>query len=318
MKKKDTILISIIIILLISLVGTIIYYNQDKMLKTTGEVLVVGSNYLLVGTSDNEDYVIKTKDTNYQVGDKIELELTKLNKKKTPYEATAKNITIIKDEQANNSDNSNHTNNNSNNDNDITNNNLPSKEESTNNDKVDNNEVTNNKENNQSNNQSNNETESNSEQKVIKYFEDLNNEITTYNNNDETLGKTIKSKFVKCVDFLFYDEEINGKTFKELTNATKLKILEIAMIIDSKIESKFPGYKESINTSYQNIKTKIIEKYLETTTNICNNDPDLCITAKEGFNDLKENFGITWDVIKELAKNGVTKLKDWYEIWRYQ
>ena len=149
------------------------------------------------------------------------------------------------------------------------------------------------------------------------YFENLNNELTTYDNN-QTISEKIKSKFVKCVDFLFYDEEINGKTFKELTNATKLKILEIAMIIDSKIESKFPGYKESINTSYQNIKTKIIEKYLETTTNICNNDPDLCITAKEGFNDLKENFGITWEVIKELAKNGVTKLKDWYEIWRYQ
>ena len=109
-------------------------------------------------------------------------------------------------------------------------------------------------------------------QEVVTYFEDLNNEVTNYNNNDETLGKKIKSKFIKCVDFIFYDGEIGGKTFKELSNQAKLKILEISMNIDAKIDNKFPGYKESISSSYQNIKSKIIEKYLETTTNICNND----------------------------------------------
>ena len=306
MKKKDLIFISIIIILILSLVGTIIYYNQDKTINTTGEVLAVGSNYLLIGTPDNEDYVVKTTDINYQVGDKVELELKKINKKKTPYESTAKNINIIESKEQNNIDNQ--LNENSNNIDNTSNNKLPSNQESTNNNDITNNVETNNK-------------EDNSEQPVIKYFEDLNNDITTYNSNnddDETLGKTIKEKFVKGIDFLFYDEEIGGKTFKELTNATKLKILEIAMIIDSKIESKFPGYKDSINNSYQNIKTKIVEKYLEITTDICNNDPNLCVTAKEGFSNLKEKFGITWDVIKELTKNGVTKLKDWYEIWRYQ
>ena len=40
-----------------------------------------------------------------------------------------------------------------------------------------------------------------------------------------------------------------------------MKILEIAMNIDSKIENKFPEYKEDISSSYQNIKSKIVEKY---------------------------------------------------------
>ena len=84
-------------------------------------------------------------------------------------------------------------------------------------------------------------------------------------------------------------------------NIGKLKVLSLALSIDSKIEEKFPDYKDSISSKYQNIKSNIIEKYLEITTNICNNDEDLCVTAKEGFADLKVNFGITWDIIKELA-----------------
>ena len=90
------------------------------------------------------------------------------------------------------------------------------------------------------------------------------------------------------------------------------------MNIDEKIETKFPEYKESISSTYQNIKSKIVKKYLETTTNICNNDKDLCKTAKEGFSNLKEKFGLTWDFIKDLTGDGISKLKDWYEIWKYK
>ena len=67
----------------------------------------------------------------------------------------------------------------------------------------------------------------------------------------------------------------------------------------------------------QPIKSKIVSKYLEITTSLCNNNSSLCETAKDNFKDIKENFGITWDFIKELTKNGISNLKDWYEIWRY-
>lgn len=160
--------------------------------------------------------------------------------------------------------------------------------------------------------------EINNEENIIQYFQDFDNELTNYNNNDETLGKKIKSKFITCIDFIFYDKEINGITFKELTNKTKLKILEITMSIDSKIESKFPNYKEEINNTYQNIKSKIIEKYLDTTTNICNEDKVLCNIAKKNFQSLKENFNITWNFIKNLIGSSTSKLKNWYEIWKYK
>lgn len=152
------------------------------------------------------------------------------------------------------------------------------------------------------------------ESEIVNYFEELNFELDTQTN----LSQKIKEKFVKCIDFIFYGQEIGGKTFKELTNDAKLKILEITLSIDSKIDNKFPNYKDSINEKYQNIKSKIIEKYLEITTNICNNNQKTCNKAKEGFKNLKENFGITWDLIKEFIGTNTNKLKDWYEIWRYK
>lgn len=152
------------------------------------------------------------------------------------------------------------------------------------------------------------------ESEIVNYFEELNFELDTQTN----LSQKIKEKFVNCIDFIFYDKEIGGKTFKELTNDAKLKILEITLSIDSKIDNKFPNYKDTINEKYQNIKSKIIERYLEITANICNNNQETCNKAKEGFKNLKESFGITWDLIKEFIGTNTNKLKDWYEIWKYK
>lgn len=296
MKKKDIILISVIIILLISLIGTIIYFTKSENLTTEGEVLIVGSNYLLVGTTDGTDYIIKNDNKKYQEGDKLKLTLTNIKKDELPYEAKAKKIIRIKENENNNQQNTNQENNQPN-------------ENSSNNQQQENTQT----------NQNNNQTIVSTEEDIVSYFENLNNQVKKYNtnSNDESLSKTIKSKFVECVDFIFYGTKIKGKTFEELSNEAKIKIISLALSVDSKIDEYFPGYKDTISNKYQSIKSKLIEKYLETTTNICNNDPNLCQTAKENFSSLKENFGITWDLIKDIASNGLSKLKDWYEIWRY-
>ena len=80
MKKKDLIFISIIIILLISLIITIIYFKKNNNTMISGEVLAVGSNYLLIGTSDNEDYVINTNTKDYQIGDELKLSINNIKK----------------------------------------------------------------------------------------------------------------------------------------------------------------------------------------------------------------------------------------------
>lgn len=298
-KKYINIIIIFIIILTILLLYNLINNKRYETTTIEAKILAIGSNYLLVTENNTSDYIIYTKELNYNIGDILEIELKNIDKNKSPYEANAIKISTI--EKVNQTQNNQSTND----------------KENTNNQE----QTTPNKntvQNNENINENKNENiNTNNEENIIAYFESLDEELTNYNNDDENIGQKIKSKFVSCIDFIFYNKEINGITFNELTNKTKLKILEITLSIDSKIESKFPDYKKNISSTYQNIKSKIIEKYLEITTNICNEDKELCNNAKESFKNLKNTFGITWEFIKELIGNGTSKLKDWYEIWRY-
>ena len=297
-------------IIIIFLVVHILTTKNTTNTVVEGEVLAKGTDYILLTTDDSTDYIINTKDTDYSEGDKIKVETKKVSKNKSPIEVTPEKITIIKKKEN-------------------------TKIEDNQKDKItvptentqDNQTTTNNSQNNQTtteqNNQNNQSTqttpeENYSEDDVVNYFNDLDNNLTTYSDNDETLKSKIKTNFVKCIDFIFYGKEIGGKTFAELSNSAKIKILKIAFSIDSKIDSKIPGYKDTISSAYHNIKSKLVEKYLETTTKICESDQELCKNAKAGFQDLKTNFGITWDIIKSIAGECSTKLKNWYEIWRYK
>jgi len=154
------------------------------------------------------------------------------------------------------------------------------------------------------------------EEDVISYFSNREKEIKN-NQEDKTLREKVKETFVSIVDFIFYDKEIKGYTFDELTTKTKLKIIEIALSIDNKIDKYFPDYKETIKDKYIDIKGKLAVKYLEFTEKLCDSvGSDVCSQAKEDFNTMKESFGFTWELIKELAKSGSDKVKEFYESWK--
>lgn len=156
----------------------------------------------------------------------------------------------------------------------------------------------------------NNDTMNNGENPV-SYFENVSN------SNDENV---LKTGFILIVDFLFYDKEIGGFTFSELTNEAKLSVMKYALIIDQKIDSFFPGYKETIGngvkTVYSNVKVFVVELYLDTVSVICDNNESLCTNAKADFQSMKDSFGVTWDFIKKLADSGTEKLKRWYEVFK--
>ena len=182
--------------------------------------------------------------------------------------------------------------------------------------------------NNNNNNNNNNDNDNSNDNSDFEEDENLGNDenisispVSFFENveksNDENV---IKDGFIKIVDFLFYDGTIHGYKFSELTSEAKLKIMKIALSLDKKIDEYFPGYKESISSgaknAYNSVKAFVVELYLDTTSKICTNDPQLCKFAKEDFAYMKESFGITWDFIKNLANVGVDKLKEWYEIFR--
>ena len=153
------------------------------------------------------------------------------------------------------------------------------------------------------------------EQEVINYFEAQESSIKS--GNDKTFREKAKEGFVTIVDFIFYDKEIKGHTFKELTNTAKLKIISIALKIDSKIDSYFPDYKDKIKGTYNNIKEKLVEKYLEYTQKLCEAvGSDTCNQAKKDWEALKKNFKITGEYLKQLGITGTDKLKTWYENFR--
>ena len=150
---------------------------------------------------------------------------------------------------------------------------------------------------------------------VLGFFQSVDKELDKKN-----VGESVKESFIIIIDFLFYDGEIYGSKFNDLTEAIKLKVLKIGASIDKKIDTVFPGYKESIsgnvNRIYLGIKEKIIEKYLDITVNVCRKDQSICDQAKADFRDMKNSFNLTWDFITGLAKKSLGKLSDWYIIWK--
>ena len=154
----------------------------------------------------------------------------------------------------------------------------------------------------------------NADEEIIAYMKETEGYF-----NDMSLQEEIKVRFIAIVDFLFYNGTIKNYTLNDLSSKAKLQVLKIALSIDNKIENYIPGYKESITSTtgkvYTGIKTKIIEVYLNTTTKICNYDRSLCEAAKNDFQEIKENFSITWNVIKDLITSGTDNLKEWYEIY---
>lgn len=125
----------------------------------------------------------------------------------------------------------------------------------------------------------------------------------------------IKENFIKIVDFIFYDRDINGYYFKDLTNGAKLKVIYYATMLDNLIDKEFPSYKENLSEKYNNTKAKLVKLYLEKSSEYCKNNENVCRQAKSDFAVLKKSLNITFDFIKGLCQDGTQKLKEWYEIY---
>ena len=156
---------------------------------------------------------------------------------------------------------------------------------------------------------------STTEEVVITYFQNEENKFSNYTNQDDSsLREKAKNSFITIVDFIFYGKDIKGYTFEGLTNSAKLQIIKIALTIDNKIDEYFPNYKTIMKDKYDDIKGQLAVKYLEITSSLCEKvGVDICNQAKDDFNNMKESFGFTWSLIKELAKSGKNKVKDYYE-----
>lgn len=165
---------------------------------------------------------------------------------------------------------------------------------------------------------SNDSNTDNSDEAIIKQFESVEEDIKSVDNTniDESLEKKLKKNFIILTDFIFYDGKINGKTFNELSDEAKAKILVIYERIDNKTETLFPNYKEEIrksaNKAYNNIKegiAKLKEKYIEKV-----GDETYENTMKI-YEEDKERLKEAYMPIIEKARERAFELKDRAESW---
>ena len=159
---------------------------------------------------------------------------------------------------------------------------------------------------------------------VIEELEEIekNTESLLKEGTSESVGEKAKGIFISLVDFVFYDGEINGVTFDELSEAGKEKVLKIVSSIDTKIENKFPNYKDEISdktfsafnkaselikNGANNIKEFSKEKLGEENYNAIIDAKDELVTyTKAAVSIIKEVGGNFWANAKE-------KIKTWYE-----
>lgn len=166
----------------------------------------------------------------------------------------------------------------------------------------------------ESNSNIDNSTSNNVTSEVVEYssndevvINSLESSLNSINNGDadsKSFGDSAKGLFVSIVDFLFYDGEINGVTFDELTDSGKQKVLEIANKVDGAIESKMPGYKETISDTASKAFNKASEVIKSGANNLNN-------FAREKLGE--ENYQSIIDAKDELVyytKNAISFLGD--------
>ena len=289
--KKNLLICFLLFMIIISFLGTLFYRNIKRNTKVTveGFVKYIGDNYIIIEDKEQKEYSLTTNNS-YDEGDLVSATIKNINKKFNPIESETVNInTISKTVTFSIIDKI----------------------------KEDQDKVTDINSNRLTEEQSNNQTK---EEEIVSFVENVEQKLENYNEDDKNIKTEIKESFIKIADFLFYGGTIKGKTFSELSDSAKLKVLKLFFSIDSKIEKKFPNYKKEISkvsgNVYTNLKEKAIETYLNITSKICQNKEALCNNAKEELKELKKSFSITWNSIKNISGIGLEKLKQWYEVWR--
>ena len=139
----------------------------------------------------------------------------------------------------------------------------------------------------------------NSDKEVIEYY------VST--EDIENVKKYGKEFFIKMVDFIFYDTEINGVKFNDLKEETKQEIYDTFCKIDALIMMVAPDYKENIGEKYEIVK--------DFTTNIYYTSLDKIKEAigEEDYNKIKE----IKDSAKEKISDGIEDAKQ-YIIKKYE
>lgn len=175
------------------------------------------------------------------------------------------------------------------------------------------------------------ETKAATEEELMSYINVINNEVEKISSEEltEKDKDKLKNTFITLTDFIFYNGTIKGKNFNELSSSTKESIIVQYEQIDSKIENKIPGYKETIKATatktYKNVKEKLVDIKNDILTsykqeigeeNYANQEQ----IVDESLTTMKDSLSPTIDRIIEKSKETIEEAKDkadnWYQNWK--
>lgn len=153
----------------------------------------------------------------------------------------------------------------------------------------------------------------------LKDIENIENNI-----NKELEGKAssktkekIIKEFIKIIDFIYFDTEINGIKFNDLNDEGKAKVLDIVINIDSKIEKKFPNYKNDLKDDYKNVVSTLKDKAADINEKIKDKiGEDNYNNFKNGLTEFEDNtknaLDVTKNIVTDTYSSGKQKVKSGY------
>ena len=149
------------------------------------------------------------------------------------------------------------------------------------------------------------------DEEFVTYINNVEQEVTAIAEKEEVTAedqKVLENTFITLTDFIFYDGEINGVTFDELTDSAKEKVLDLYDKIDTKIESVFPNYKENIASTSKDVYANIKKEITELKDKI--KDKYIDKHGQENYDNLENAYNESKETLKDSAKNTYETLKD--------
>lgn len=164
-------------------------------------------------------------------------------------------------------------------------------------------------------------TSINNDEIVLNQFNELGSDIHSSFDTSDLLEKG-KMYFIYCVDFLFYDGEIKGVKYSDLSDMAKQQLINDIITIDDLICSKFPNYKETISENGSSLYSKASDIIHSGSTNVKDYSRDKL--GEDNYNKIGEYKDLfveqtsqDWEeftgIVGDGYDKGKTKVKEWYE-----
>lgn len=141
------------------------------------------------------------------------------------------------------------------------------------------------------------------------YFNQAKKEIKELIESEQVEQAKEKGKeyFITGVDFIFYDKEMNGVTFDDLTEEGKKVTLENLETIDGWIMEIAPDYKDKISEKYQVVKDFVSTTYYDVLESIKES------LGEENYSAIQEKKNKIKESITNPKDKVLEKVSDWYQ-----